>query len=110
MGVIEDVRMRGPFLYQTQVTAIFTADPIDERLARYLVRTSTGRAAEVRDAAAAALSRAVAPSWPSSSAPVSPSDTPLPAAAAVNLDYIVKASLFDISHRLPDRLASPAER
>jgi hypothetical protein len=54
-GVIEDVRMRVPFLYHTEVTALFVAPPPDERVNRYLVRTEPGRSAAVMAAAPAAL-------------------------------------------------------
>jgi putative ABC transport system permease protein len=52
-GVVEDVRMREPLLYQTQVTAIFPLPAADERVGRFLVRADPGRAGEVRRAAAA---------------------------------------------------------
>jgi hypothetical protein len=54
-GVIEDVRMRIPVLYHTQVTALFVAPAPDERVARYLVRVEPGRADAVAAAIPAAL-------------------------------------------------------
>jgi putative ABC transport system permease protein len=57
VGVVEDVRLRSPFLYQSRVTAIFTAPPDDERHSRYVLRTAPGRAPEVRIAAERALAR-----------------------------------------------------
>ena len=56
-GVVEDVRMRVPFLFQTQLTAIYRLPAGDERSARFLVRTAPGRADEVRAAAAAIIAR-----------------------------------------------------
>jgi len=56
-GVVEDVRMRVPFLFQTQLTAIYRLPPGDERSARLLVRTAPGRADDVRAAAAAIVAR-----------------------------------------------------
>jgi putative ABC transport system permease protein len=55
-GVIEDVRLRVAFLYQTQVEAIYpTAAGGDPRVLRALVRTEPGRAEAVRAAVAPAL-------------------------------------------------------
>lgn len=50
-AVVEDVRMRVAFLFQTQVLAIYSAPVGDERSIRFLVRTEPGRAPEVRAAA-----------------------------------------------------------
>lgn len=74
VGVIDDVRMRVPFLYQTQLTAIFTVPSSDERFRRYLVRTEPGGAPAVRAAAEVALA--------------------LPASEA-NPDHQIVARLFD---------------
>lgn len=54
-GVIEDVRLHQPFLFQTNVVALYDAPPSDPRLASWLVRAEPGRAAQVRDAAQTAL-------------------------------------------------------
>jgi hypothetical protein len=56
VGVVDDVRMHVPFLYQTRVTALYAADAVDDpRHARVLVRVEPGRGDEVRAAATAAL-------------------------------------------------------
>jgi len=58
-GVIEDVRMRSPLLYQTQVTALYGGDADDGRSVRYLVRTAPGAAPPVARAARSALAALV---------------------------------------------------
>jgi putative ABC transport system permease protein len=55
VAVVEDVRMRVAFLFQTQVLAIYPPPVGDERSIRFLVRTEPGRAPEVRAAAARVL-------------------------------------------------------
>jgi putative ABC transport system permease protein len=54
-GVVADVRLRSPFLYQSTVTAIYAAPVADERQARYLLRAGDGQGATVRAAAERAL-------------------------------------------------------
>jgi putative ABC transport system permease protein len=56
-GVVEDVRLHVPFLYQTNVTAIYALPADDARVARWLVRAAPGRGA----ALPAAVERALAP-------------------------------------------------
>jgi putative ABC transport system permease protein len=55
VGVIDDVRLRVAFLYQTTVTAIYPVPVDDQRLARWVVRTTPGRADAVRAAVVPAL-------------------------------------------------------
>jgi putative ABC transport system permease protein len=55
VGVIDDVRLRVAFLYQTNVTAIYPVPVDDLRLARWVVRTAPGQADVVRAAAVPAL-------------------------------------------------------
>lgn len=54
-GVIQDIRLHMPFLFQTNVVALYDAPPSDPRMARWLVRTQPGRAEQVRVAATPAL-------------------------------------------------------
>jgi putative ABC transport system permease protein len=54
-GVIEDVRMHVPFLFQTHVTAIYPAADDDARVARWFVRAAPGRGAALRAAVEPAL-------------------------------------------------------
>jgi putative ABC transport system permease protein len=54
-GVINDIRLHMPFLFQTNVVALYDAPPSDPRMARWLVRAQPGRDEEVRAAAGPAL-------------------------------------------------------
>lgn len=54
-GVIQDVRLHMPFLFQTNVVALYDAPPADPRMARWLVRAEPRRDLDVRDAAGPAL-------------------------------------------------------
>jgi putative ABC transport system permease protein len=54
-AVVEDVRLRVPLLYQTQVTALYATPDDDARLARYLLRTEPDHAHGVRAAVGPAI-------------------------------------------------------
>ncbi|HVZ75498.1 MAG TPA: FtsX-like permease family protein [Polyangia bacterium] len=60
-GVVEDVRVRAPFLIQPHVAAIYPQLPSDPRVGHVFLRTEPGRAEAVRDAVASALPDATAP-------------------------------------------------
>jgi putative ABC transport system permease protein len=54
-AVVEDVRLHVPFLFQTQVTAIYPLSADDARVARWFVRAAPGRGAALRAAVEPAL-------------------------------------------------------
>lgn len=62
VGVVNDVRMHIPLLFQTELTAIYADDIPDRRLSRFLVRTELGHGPAVRAAAAGALAMVDPPS------------------------------------------------
>jgi putative ABC transport system permease protein len=54
-GVVADVRMHVPFLFQTHVTALYPLPADDGRVARWFVRAAPGRGAALRAAVEPAL-------------------------------------------------------
>jgi len=57
-GVVDDIHLRSPFLYQARATAIFVTPPGDERHGRYILRTAPGQAEAVKASAERALAAA----------------------------------------------------